>query len=480
MQKTSPRYFDFQLTEQQQKAFNSLQLFVKDDNYKAFVLKGYAGTGKTSLIGGLIKWMNKEKLGYVLLASTGRAAKILSNLTKNEARTVHSHIYTFADLSENLEDLKNQQNDISVDDKGQINLLFELKPIQSNKQNIYIVDEASMLNDTLETGGSFAKFGSGRLLFDLMKFDIKGKYLFVGDPCQLPPINQTFSPALSVDYLNGNYDISAREFELTDIVRQTRNNGIIEASFKLRNLYLSNPEVKFANMPVKGFNNIQLHSSHVNLLQHYIEKIKLNGFDYATLLCQTNRHCTDLNKIIRSSLNRNSDRIEKGDLIMVTQNNYISRLVNGDLAIIKQTGSREYRCGLTFLQIQVEELVSNNEYNLLLVEDILYSNATNLNSKQHKDLMIDYYVRMKAHGLSQKHKEFKEKMLSDPYLNALKAVYGYALTCHKCQGGEWNEVFLYLDNKIHGLPKPGIYQWWYTAVTRAKEELHLVEDWYIK
>jgi len=476
----SAKYFDFPLKLRQEKAFTALRQFISGQGTKAFVLKGYAGTGKTTLMGGLIKWMTEDKISFSLLASTGRAAKILSNFTKNEAHTIHSQIYIFKDLSENLEEISKLQDNLAVDDKGQISLMFDLRPIQSNIEKIYIVDEASMVADIPDRSGSFARYGSGELLNDLLMYDTKGKFIFVGDPCQLPPINQNISPALTPEYLKEKYRINVQEFELTEIVRQSKNNGIIEASFKLRNLYQTNPLVKFGNLPVKGYNNIELHGSHASLLQNYIEKLKTKGFEYSTLLCQTNKHCTDLNKIIRSSLNRTDEYIKAGDLIMITQNNYLSKLVNGDLAIVKQTGNKEYRCGLSFLQVSVEELASKSNYNLLLVEDILYSNSTNLNSKQHKDLMIDYYKRMKEIGINQKDRAFKDNMMKDPYLNALKAVYGYALTCHKSQGGEWSEVYLYLDNKIHGIPKPGIYQWWYTAVTRAKENLHVVNDWFIK
>ena len=165
---------------------------------------------------------------------------------------------------------------------------------------------------------------------------------------------------------------------------------------------------------------------------------------------------------------------------MVTQNNYLTDLVNGDIIRVIQIGKREYRCGLSFLNVEVQELVSRHSYNILLIEEILYSISTNLNTKQHKDLMIDFFNRMKEKGIRQKDQSFKDRMLTDPYLNALKVVYGYALTCHKSQGGEWNEVFLYLDNKIQGIPKPGIYQWLYTAVTRAIKTLHIVDDWFIK
>jgi superfamily I DNA/RNA helicase len=164
---------------------------------------------------------------------------------------------------------------------------------------------------------------------------------------------------------------------------------------------------------------------------------------------------------------------------MVTQNNYVAALVNGDQVIVKKIGAQENKCGLSFIQVEVEELFSKKTYELLLLEDILYSIGTNLNPKQHKDLMIDFFRRMQKKGIKQKDKMFKENMLKDAYLNALKAVFGYAITCHKSQGGEWDEVFLYLDNKIHGLGKPEIYQWWYTAVTRAKNNLHIVDDWFI-
>lgn len=474
------KYFELTLTAQQEKTFANLCNFVESSSCKIFILKGFAGTGKTTLMGGFIKWMEEKEIVYSLLASTGRAAKILSDKTNTLATTIHSHIYCFKDLDDDIESMSAKQNLIAADDKGQISLVFDLKRINAEIEKIYIVDEASMVADIPDTGTSFAKFGTGELLKDLLTYDVKGKFIFVGDPCQLPPIGQTISPALSKVYIEQKYRHNIQQTELTEIIRQESTNGIISASLLLRNLHASNPNVKFASFPFKGHSNIIMHSSHASLLGAYIQKLKDFGFEYSTLICQTNRHCSDLNKIIRSSLGKSSDYLESGDILLVTQNNYLTALVNGDLIKVIQTGKKENRCGLTFLQVNVQELVSKNYYNVLLIEDILYSNATNLNSKQHKDLMIDYFHRMKAKGICQKHQLFKDNMLTDPYLNALKAVYGYALTCHKSQGGEWNEVFLYLDNKIHGLTKPGIYQWLYTAITRAKETLHVVNDWFIK
>lgn len=474
------KYFNLPLKPQQNEAFHLLKDFIKEKNSKAFILKGFAGTGKTTLMSGLIGWLNEEEIKYSLLATTGRAAKILSNKTGAAAHTIHSHIYVFNELSDDLEKMSNLQKDLAVDDKGQISLLFGLRTISSTDDKIYIIDEASMVSDIQDKSGSFAEFGSGDLLNDILAFDQNGKYIFIGDPCQLPPINQSNSPALSSKYIKSKYGYNVQEFELKEIVRQKGNNGIIDASFKLRKLQENNPPVKFANLPVKGHSNINLHSSHVDLLNHYIDKISSEGYDDSTMIAQTNKHCSDLNKAIRTALHSSSLKLVVGDLLMITQNNYLSALVNGDQVVVRKIGDQEYRCGLSFLQVVVEELVSKNKFTLLIIEDILYSTGTNLNSKQNKDLMIDYFKRMQSKGISQKDKKFKDNMLIDPYLNALKAVYGYAITCHKSQGGEWDEVFLYLDNKIHGIPKPGIYQWWYTAVTRAKNNLYIVDDWFIK
>ena len=266
---------------------------------------------------------------------------------------------------------------------------------------------------------------------------------------------------------------------MTEIVRQKDNSGIINVSLKIRKLYFSNSTEKWARFPLKFPKNIKLYSSQLELLTSYIDSIQQYGIDDGTLICQTNRHCSDLNRIIRSSLGRINNRVQKNDLLMVTQNNYLTGLVNGDLIIVTDIGKNESRCGLSFLNIEVEELVSKNKYRLNLIENILDSINTNLDNKQHKDLFIDYNKRMKSNGINQGDKAFKDKMMTDPYLNALKAVYGNALTCHKSQGGEWNNIFLYLDNKIQGMPKPQVYQWMYTAVTRAKINLHVVNDWFI-
>lgn len=475
------QYFTFALREQQQKIFNELQSFTNQDYTRVFILKGYAGTGKTSIIGGFIKWLNEKKRPFALLASTGRAAKILKDKAQVEARTLHSHIYTFKTLSHDLEQLSEKREKLQADETGQLQLIFSMASATPNETGkVYIIDEASMLSDIDTSKSSQARFGSGNLLQDLFHFDPKGFFIFVGDPCQLPPIGSSFSPALSADYIQKKYNLPAIEHELTEVIRHQADSGILSVSMQLRNLYQAGKTPGWANLPLRQQANITLLSSHSELYEEYIQVIKNTGFEDATLICHSNARCNQLNQIVRESLYGSPKQLRIGDLLMITQNNHIHPLVNGDQVIVLHIGDREFRAGLYFIPVEIQELFSEQTYQLLLVENILKSGMSNLDEKQHKDLFIDFYHRMKNKGIDQKSSEFHRNMITDPYLNALRAVFGYALTCHKTQGGEWSKVYLYMDNKTLGMPKPEIYQWWYTAITRAKEEFYTVDDWFIK
>ncbi len=482
---TLTSYFPFSLLPNQQRAFDALCNFAASKENKIFILRGYAGTGKTSLMSGFIRKLAEMELPYVLLATTGRAAKILSDKTNIIATTIHSCIFGFTDLNRDLEELSKLDQTLSVDSHGQLRLLFDLTPIQSENETIYIVDEASMIADRTEHKNSFAEFGSGDLLGDLLEYDSKGKFVFVGDPCQLPPVGLNYSPALFPRYIAQKYDVDCVGFELRKIVRQKEESGILKISMGLRALFsnaIRKPESKFSftYLPLKGFNDVVRYASDMEMLNRYIALLQEKGYEYSTLICQTNKICASFNEIIRKTIHNNPVGLLPGDLLMVTQNNYLADLVNGDLVKVLQVGGRQYRAGLAFIHVEVEELSSKKIFRLLLVENLLNSYQVNLNSNQHKSLYVDFYLRMKDRNISQKSSRFKEEMLKDPYLNALRASYGYAITCHKSQGGEWLEVFLYMNKQIQSLSKPGIYQWWYTAITRAKEKLHVVDDWFIK
>ena len=262
-------------------------------------------------------------------------------------------------------------------------------------------------------------------------------------------------------------------------MRQNENNGILKAAAIIRKYYELMPNTKWPKLPLKNKHNISIVQSQAELIINYVNTIKKKGKEYATFLCQTNKQCRDINNIIRTMLFSDTSCINIGELLLVTQNCQLVDLVNGDLIEIEKIGKEEYRCGLNFINVQVIELASKKSYSLLLIKDILTSSVTNVSEKQHKDLIIDYYLRMKKKGIHYKDKKFKDLMKSDPYLNAIRAVYGYSLTCHKSQGGEWEEVYLYLHKSMYVMKPPGLYQWWYTSITRAKKTLFVNDDWFI-
>lgn len=457
-----------------------LNSFIDNNFTKVFILCGYAGTGKTTLMNALIDELKIRKLSFNLLASTGRAAKILSNATNHSSTTVHGLIYKYKGFNQNLDRILEEREKNGIDKSGQLLLNFELTKAEVlGETNYYIVDEASMISDAKDKNSSQAIFGTGRLLTDLLSYDPNGKFIFVGDTCQLPPISQTTSPALSTDYFNTEYNMSIDKVELTEIVRQAKGNDIIIASQKIRRLYINPQPWKWAKFPLKGCKNIHVVESQAKLLQLYIENIKKDGFNDSTIIGFTNKQCDTITNIIRPAIGIKSTKIAEGDLLLVTQNNYLSGLMNGDLVEVKDIGERVSKAGLTFLYVTVKELFSGKEYSQLIIEEILYGNQTNLSQTAQKELFIDFYIRMKRHGIGQRHALINIKMMSDPYLNALRCVYGYALTCHKAQGGEWNNVYLDLPRNISLQEKPYVYQWVYTAMTRAKKELYVADDFFL-
>jgi ATP-dependent exoDNAse (exonuclease V) alpha subunit len=481
----------FEFTEGQQKTISLLKEFIASDNLRVFILKGYAGTGKTTLVKELIKILQEQSKSFKLLASTGRAAKILSNMTECPASTVHGEIYTYKDFNLDLENVANDRAIKKTDNHGQLYIEFELVTIPSkDTTNFYIIDESSMIGDKREKITAQALFGSGRLLNDLLTYDKNGKFIFVGDVCQLPPINETFSPALSVEYFQSERKIACLHVEMTEIVRQDNANDIILASQKIRELYADCPSIKWAKFPLRGCKNITIFNDQASMLANYVKHIKQEGYNNATLICRSNKSCDTLTSLIRPAVGLVQPTLQKGDLLLITQNNYITGLMNGDLVEVINVGTREDRAHLTFLKIEVKETVTQKVYSQLLIEDILYQSQTNLMQDQQKELFLDYYERMYRKGVIYKKnpktakeiadkKLFEEGMWKDIYLNALRAVFGFALTCHKAQGGEWDHVYLDIPRSFPLNPQQETYQWLYTAMTRAKKQLYITEGFWL-
>lgn len=471
------------LTKCQQNAFEKVCRFIDDTEAKVFILKGYAGTGKTTLVNVIINELIERDICFSLLASTGRAAKILLNTTGYETKTVHGEIYTFTTLNQDLEEVtQSRKGNFNVDSSCQLLLNFELTHLEAQpggKKTFYIVDEASMISDSPDPNNAQAQFGSGKLLTDLFDYDKEGKFIFVGDVCQLPPVTQSVSPALSSEYIQEHFGYRCMESELTEVVRQAKGVDIVRSAQKVRMLYYNPQPWKWAKFPMRGYNDICLCSSQAQLINAYIRKVEESGYNSATMLGFSNRQCDALTSLLRPAFDHHSHQLELGDLLLVTQNNFISGLMNGDLVVVESIRSKESRAGLTFLEVQVKELFTQKVHSQLLIEDIIYGNQTNLLNNQQRELFIDYYYRMKELGYSQKSDVFNKFMMVDPYLNALRAVYGYALTCHKAQGGEWDYVYLDIPRNVPAIEKPYVYQWIYTAMTRARKKLFIVDDFWV-
>mgnify|MGYP004446029437 FL=1 len=415
---------------------------------------------------------------FVLMATTGRAAKILSNKTNYPASTIHSHLYCFSGFNQDLDKMADNSEKA---DKEPFLLNFGLRIFdEENAGAVFIIDESSMISDKPDVGSVQANFGSGNLLKDLLRQKESVKFIFVGDECQLPPVNDSFSPALNKEYLERAYNLKTDEFSLTEIVRQKRGNDITKSAEKVRKLYYNPPILKWGQFPLRGYNNIKILPSVPSLISKYIAVIKEKGYGAATLITNTNKHCTDFANLIRPALGFNSNSLETGELLLVTQNNMLSGLMNGDLVKVIRVGRKERRAGLTFINVQVENIANGERFSQLLIQEILDSEKQiNLSSSQQKALYIDFACRMKDKGIKSKNQQFQTAIANDPYLNALRTVYGYALTCYKAQGGEWPQVFLDIPPYITKEPKAALYQWLYTAMTRAVQTLYVVENFFI-
>ena len=488
------------LTQSQEKVLGEMKRFVFDSNDRIFILKGYAGTGKTTLMRFFIEELKREDRPFKLLSTTGRAAKILANYTEHETSTIHGMIYKFKDFNKDVSKL--DENKDNVETTGQLFLMFEPASLSDSDRSpvVYIVDEASMVSDTPEKDIVQAKFGSGRVLKELLEYDdlTDSKFVFIGDPCQLPPILGDISPALSPEYFKNSFRLNAQQGMLTEIMRQ--DNSIVAAGAYLRDLWESAPLNESAyNGTVWGkplqmsqFKDVVIHPDQMEMERLYLDIIRKKGYNEAVFICNSNAKCLDLSNRIRNALGFEGG-VRKGDLLMVVQNQSTTGLMNGDMVEVdairpeKERTMKEvltpdgYHTTLVFREVTVKELFTGRCYNTLLLETTLQGRQVNLDSRQQSGLFLDFILRMKRKGIDNKKnvREFEKAMRLDPYLNALRCNFGYAITCHKAQGGEWNTIFIQMPRNITCKPTKDKYQWFYTALTRAKETVHIGKDFFI-
>lgn len=466
----------FPFNKKQQLVFNQLKAFIKDRTVDTFILNGYAGTGKTFLIQFFAKYLKLKKIKFSLLATTGRAAAILRGKTDFPTSTIHGALYSFSKVDGDDESIP---DDAPADSFGQMRLIFE--PNKRLEDNcIYIVDEASMLASESLNDSSFAVFGSGNLLPDLLDAIGRNKIIFVGDPCQLPPVGQNISPALDEKWLN-QFGRVAVTGTLDQIMRTRAGNDILNVAAEVRKQIGIPPSTRWIKLPARNRNNCKVLPDRNTVFLEYYARFLQYGPKEAIAIAHSNKACNHLNKYFRKRLFPDSKlTVEENEILMVTQNNHIVPLTNGDFVKVVSFAEISERAGLKFQNVRLQHVDTSKEYEIKLALDPFGNFAANLSPDQQRNLMIDFSRRMRKKGYKPKSDAYNEAMRKDTYLNSLRATYGYVVTCHKAQGGEWKDVFLFLDSKMYGYMNPDeMRRWWYTAITRTKEQLHLHDDWWI-
>jgi exodeoxyribonuclease-5 len=451
--------FHFQPTKEQDFVIKMLATFLLSPKSDLlFLLRGYAGTGKTSLVGALVKTLDMLKQKTILLAPTGRAAKVLSSYANHPAFTIHKKIYrqkSFADESASF----------SICD----NL---------NKHTLFLVDEASMISNE---GLSGSMFGSGRLLDDLIQYVYSGegcRLLILGDTAQLPPVGEEQSPALSAMMLAG-YGLEVMEANLTQVVRQAESSGILWNATALRKLLVQDECYSLPKIQITGFPDVKVVPG--NELMETLEACYDNdGLEETIVVCRSNKRANIYNNGIRSRILWREDELNNGDLLMIAKNNYfwteqekdMDFIANGELAVVQRVRRQSELYGFRFVDVTLTFPDQDNyelDANLLL--DTLQSESPAL-TRADADRLFNAVLEDYA-DIPLKRERMK-KMKADPYYNALQVMYAYAVTCHKAQGGQWKNVFIDQGYMSDEYLSPDYFRWLYTAFTRATGTLYLV------
>jgi ATP-dependent exoDNAse (exonuclease V) alpha subunit len=449
--------FPFTPTPGQSRLFELMDDFLLDEEKfrQIFLLKGYAGTGKTTFVSSLIRVL--PKIGYksVLLAPTGRAAKVMASYAKKTALTIHKKIYR------------------QVADAYTGNLSFERQK-NLHEFTIFVVDEASMISDERD-------FGTNSLLHDLLDFVFENegnKLMIIGDEAQLPPVGKTFSPALAAEHLSGRYHAEVIEHCLTEVMRQEINSGILSNATDLRNqLTLETPKI---TLVTKGFRDCFKMTG--EKLEDGIQyAYKKYGRENTIIITRSNKSAVQYNGFIRNQVNFCQEELDTGDMLMIVRNNYTvleadskaGFLANGDFVEVVKIRREEELHGFRFATVilKLVDFPEEPEFETKIILNTLNSHAPTLSAEENKAL---YDSVMKDYFMIKSRKERNDLLKKDPYMNALQVKFAYALTCHKSQGGQWDAVFIdqgFLpDDQVNN----DFIRWLYTAITRASKEVFLL------
>lgn len=488
---------NIQLTQSQLSAIAAFRQFLDGDE-QVFMLKGAAGTGKTTLVTEFLKILEGQKREYGLMAPTGRAAYIIGDKTGKPAYTMHRSIYSLSKLkstSQNKED----------EDDGGLHLRFGLKGNNDSLNTVYIVDESSMVSDNFSENEAFS-FGSGCLLTDLFEFARGRKIVLVGDYVQLPPVGMNFSPALDKDYIETKFSCKVAEFVLCEVMRQSDGSVMLSNASKIRDAVERKTFIEFSLD--KGDDAI---AENVDLLAPYFRLSEYKPSVKAAVIAYSNKQALDYNLAIRRHYYGDAaPRLKAGDLLIICRNNYAHayELFNGNIVQVEtcqpdsEIITRYIRVKLGKNRIEQVELRfryaticfavrgERVSLNVMLLDNFLDDSSGSVSGLLARALIVDFNNRLPQNIKSRESEirrllRSKEKLTveqqelcdeyvnllnKDPYYNAVICKYGYAMTCHKAQGGEWENVFVDMC-RFGGTANEDYFRWAYTALTRASKRI---------
>ena len=460
------------LTEQQNEVFEKIKEFMSSEA-SVFMLRGYAGTGKTTMVKVIADHLAETRDVY-LMAPTGRAARVLTEKVGRPAVTIHKAIYDRACVVS-----KKEVKDIA---ESEFKFVFPVRRNEYGGKIAAIVDESSMVCSRKIEHELFA-FGSDNLMEDLLDFvrpDFGGKVIFVGDPAQLPPVGEPISNAFRAEYFTER-GLKVMEAELTEVLRQKSDSIILKNAMMIRDLLKKEKRNNLVFEEKDG--DVETVPSG-EFLEKYLDYRKQSGKHDSVLICYSNSSASRYNSDIRTSLYGGDVPLMVNDILMITQNNYRLGRMNGEFVpvlevgariqqsapVYAQVGSERKRILVTINFVQVTVPDGNNvPMQCMLIEDLLMSDKANISIDENRALYINFCMR-NPH-LKQGTEEFADALMSDIYYNALRAKYGYAVTGHKCQGGEWGKVFVDYTDRT-GLDDDSL-RWAYTATTRAQKTLYV-------
>ena len=488
-------YAEYELTHQQTELVQELKHFLSDRGRHLFLLKGYAGTGKTFIIKGLTDYFDLTDRTYRLAAPTGKAARVIAEKTKKQAYTIHKTIYSNKDIKE--------YKTANTDGSETYKFYYDLNINEDPATTVYIIDEASMLSD-IYSEAEFFRFGSGHLLKDLLRFinldnnEHDKKIIFIGDSAQLPPIGMSFSPALDTKYLHDTHLLQSSEYELTEVVRQAQDSGVLLNAIGIRTAL---KDKVFNRLDINTNFDDVMHIEHQELMNKYLESCgnRING--ESIIIAHSNASVSEYNSRVREHFFPNQPMMAPGDKVMSLINIAFDDLMisNGDFGLVKEVAPHSETRSVTIrrkaegsdkvIEIEInlvfrEAVLGFNDaegkarfFRCKIIENLLYSDKPQLTSDEHKALYVDFRIRRSE--LKPGTKEFKDALRMDPYFNPMRLKFGYAITCHKAQGSEWKHVFVNCQHNNTAL-NADYFRWLYTAITRTSKNLYLLDEPHIK